>query len=636
MLILRDITYRIGGRTLLENASAQIPDGRRVGLVGRNGAGKSTLLGLILNELQPETGVLEIPRRWRIGCVAQEAPGGDMTPLEGVLAADEERTALLAEAETADDAHRIADIHTRLADLEAHSAPARAATILAGLGFDEEMQNRPLSSFSGGWRMRVALAGVLFSKPDLLLLDEPTNHLDLEATLWLESYLQSWPNAMILVSHDRHILNSCVTHILHLDDCKLTLYTGNYERYELLREEKRMQASAEATKLENQRKHIQSFVDRFRATASKARQAQSRLKALSRLGTVVVPAEDADVVFQFPNPKELRPPLLTLDHAVAGYEPDKPILRGLDLRLDPGDRIALLGSNGNGKSTFAKLLAGRLEPMGGSVRRAPKLTSGFFAQHQIEDMDAAATPFLAMRRLMTQATPEQVRARLGRFGFSQDKANVAIGKLSGGERARLNFGFITYDAPALLILDEPTNHLDIQAREALVEALNDFEGTVVLISHDRHLIELTADQLWLVANGRVTPFDGDLDDYTQQTLAARGKTESGKTGRSEARADPSSRKERQEERRASAARRRQLEPLRKRARDAEAEMNRLSTERARLDAELALPETYGDAKRAAEITRQRGDLTARLAAAEATWLEAQQAFEQESAALIEG
>jgi ATP-binding cassette subfamily F protein 3 len=621
MLTLQDITYRIGGRTLLENASAQVPAGRRVGLVGRNGAGKSTLLALILGEIHADSGTVETPKRWRIGCVAQEAPGGDTTPLEAVLAADAERAALLGEAEHASDAHRIAEIYERLNDIDAHAAPARAATVLAGLGFDEAMQNRPLSSYSGGWRMRVALAAVLFSQPDLLLLDEPTNHLDLEATLWLETYLQSWPNALILVSHDRNILNSCVTHILHLDERRLTLYGGNYDRFEQLREEKRMHLVAEAARVDAQRKHIQAFVDRFRAKATKARQAQSRLKALAKLAPVAIPREDATVVFQFPEPKDLRPPLLTLDHASVGYEPGKPILRGLDMRLDPDDRIALLGANGNGKSTFAKLLVGRLQAMDGAVRRAPKLTSGFFAQHQIEDMDAAASPFLAMSRLIPKATPGEVRARLGRFGFSQEKADVKIGDLSGGERARLNFAFITFDAPALLVLDEPTNHLDIQAREALVEALNDYGGAVVLISHDRHLIELTADRLWLVAGGRVSQFDGDLDDYQRQTLSQRRGQSAPERASPRAPAAP-----------AAPAPKPALGALRRRARKAEEEMNRLAAEQATLDATLAAPETYGSPGRLAELTRQRGYVAAQLAAAEAAWLEAQQALEENSAA----
>jgi ATP-binding cassette, subfamily F, member 3 len=619
MLTITDLTYRVGGRTLLEKATAQIPAGRRVGLVGRNGAGKSTLLGLILGELHAETGEVEIPRRWRVGVVAQEAPGGDTTPLEAVLEADAERTALLSEAETTEDLHRIAEIHDRLNDIDAYAAPARAASILAGLGFDEPMQGRPLSSYSGGWRMRVALASVLFSRPDLLLLDEPTNHLDLEASLWLESYLKGWPNALLLVSHDRDILNSCVTHILHLDDKKLTLYAGNYDWYERVREEQRMQLAAEATRVTHQREHLQKFVDRFRAKASKARQAQSKLKALQKLAPVAIPREDPSVVFNFPEPRELRPPLITLDGVSVGYEPGKPILSGLNQRLDPDDRIALLGANGNGKSTLAKLLVGRLEPSTGRVVRANKVTCGFFAQHQIEDMDATATPFIAMSRVMKTAKPEQVRARLGSFGFAQDKANVKIGELSGGERARLNFAFITHDAPSLLVLDEPTNHLDIQAREALVEALNEYKGAVILISHDRHMVELTADRLWLVADGKVTPFDDDLDEYQRLTLSerARGGAASGS---------------RKSERRASAQRREAAGSLKKRARDAEALVTRLNAEKAKLESDLAAPETYADSKRAADLARQQGELVSRLRTAEDEWLEAQAALDQESAA----
>ncbi len=627
MLTIQDLTFRIGGHALLENATVQVPAGRRVGLVGRNGAGKSTLLGLILNELHPDGGSLETPRRWKIGCVAQEAPGGDTTPLEAVLEADVERHALMKETETVEDPNRISEIFARLDDIDAHTAPSRAAAILAGLGFDEPAQNRPLSSYSGGWRMRVSLAAVLFSQPDLLLLDEPTNHLDLEATLWLETYLQSWPNTLLLVSHDRHILNACVTHILHLDDRKLTLYTGDYDRFERTRAEQRAQLAAEATRVTNQRQHLQDFVDRFRAKASKARQAQSKLKMLQRLAPVAIPREEASTVFQFPEPAELRPPLITLDEVDVGYEPGKPILRGLDLRLDPDDRIALLGSNGNGKSTLAKLLAGRLEPMAGEVRRSSRLVTSFFAQHQIEDMDADATPFLALSRLMKDATPLQVRARLGRFGFSGDKANVPIGELSGGERARLNFALITFNAPQLLILDEPTNHLDIQAREALLEALNDFGGAVVLVSHDRHLIELFADRLWLVAGGVAKPFDGDLDDYRKLTLSARSADGGSKAQRDAGRSSNS-----KEDRKAKAAQRQALEPLRKQVKDAEQRMSKLTAEKAKLDAALASQDTYNDAARTATLVRDQAALATRLKKAEEDWLEAQQALEAGEAA----
>jgi ATP-binding cassette subfamily F protein 3 len=625
MLTLQDITYRIGARVLLERTSAQIPAGRRIGLVGRNGAGKSTLLGLILGELHAEAGSIDIPRRWRIGCVAQEAPGGETTPIEAVLQADTERAQLLLDADTEQDGERLAEIHTRLIDIDAYTAPARAATILAGLGFDEDMQNRPLSSYSGGWRMRVALASVLFSRPDLLLLDEPTNHLDLEASLWLESYLQTWPNALLLVSHDRNILNSCVTHIIHLDNLKLTLYSGNYDFYERVREEQRMQLAAEATRVTNQRAHLQKFVDRFRAKASKARQAQSKLKALAKLAPVTVPREDPSVVFNFPDPVELRPPLLTLDNATVGYAEGRPILTGLNQRLDPDDRIALLGANGNGKSTLAKLIAGRLQPMSGRVARANKATTGFFAQHQIEDMDGTATPLIAMGRIMPKATQEQVRARLGRFGFSQDKVNVKIGELSGGERARLNFCFITHDGPSLLILDEPTNHLDIQAREALVEALNEYKGAVVLISHDRHLVELTADHLWLVAGGKVTPWEGDLDEYQSFALGQRARGDNG----SRASANGNARKD---DRRSGAQRREAVSVLKKRAQDAEAKVTKLTKEKEKLDADLAKPDTYADKAKAADLTRRQGEVARRLEKAEEEWLEAQQALEEETAA----
>jgi ATP-binding cassette subfamily F protein 3 len=617
MLTIRDLTCRVGTRTLLENASAQIPAGRRVGLVGRNGAGKSTLLGLILGELHADGGDIETPRRWRIGQVAQEAPGGDTTPLEAVLAADTERAALLEEAETAEDPHRISDIHSRLLDIDAHAAPSRAAAILAGLGFDEAAQNRPLSSYSGGWRMRVALASVLFSKPDLLLLDEPTNHLDLEATLWLEDYLQAWPNTLVLVSHDRHILNACVTHILHLNDGKLTLYTGDYDRFERTRAEQRAQLQFEAVRVQRQRDHLQAFVDRFRAKASKARQAQSKLKMLARLAPVVVPPEESSTVFEFPEPAELKPPLITLDNVDVGYD-GRPVLRKLDLRLDPDDRIALLGSNGNGKSTLAKLLAGRLDPMAGEIRRAPRVSAGFFAQHQIEDMDAEATPFLALSRLMKDATPLQVRARLGRFGFSQDKQNVIIGNLSGGERARLNFALITYGAPQLLILDEPTNHLDIQAREALLEALNEYRGAVVLVSHDRHLIDLFADRLWLVADGRVAPFDGDVDEYREITLRAR-------------REAPDPRPAKRVKATKGQPPRQPPEPLRRQLREAEAAMNKLAAERDRLDVEMAAPEAFADPKKGADLTRRHGEVVSRLAEAEQRWIDAQQALDANSA-----
>ena len=501
MLSISNVTYRIGGRALLENATAVISAGHRVGLVGRNGAGKSTLFGLILGESQPDQGEIEIQKGTRIGIVAQEAPGGAMTPQDVVLAADLERAALMLEADTSDDGERLAEVHMRLVDIDAHTAPMRAAEILAGLGFSEEMQQQPMSSFSGGWRMRVALAAALFAQPELLLLDEPTNHLDLEATVWLEAYLQKYPHTLLVISHDRAILNACVDHILHLDSRQLTFYTGNYDWFEKMRAERMAQSKAEASKVDAKRKHLQSFVDRFKAKASKARQAQSRMKMLEKLGSVSVMRDDPTVSFDFPEPAELSPPLISFDKVSVGYTPGKPVLRDIDLRIDPEDRIALLGSNGNGKSTFAKLVAGRLQPMEGHNHRSGKLFTGFFAQHQVEDMDGEATPFKLMAELMPGGREPQVRARLGRFGFGQEKANTLVKSLSGGERARLNFALITHNAPPMLIFDEPTNHLDIESREALAVAINEYKGAVILISHDWHLLELTADHLWLVGDG---------------------------------------------------------------------------------------------------------------------------------------
>src|SRR6516225_4307166 len=522
MLTLFGVTYRIAGRSLLDQASAQIADGSKVGLVGRNGAGKSTLIDLIRGALQPDGGTIELPRGWRIGFLAQEAPGGEASPLETVLASDSERADLLAEREDEPNALRAAEIEARLIEIDAHSAPSRAARILAGLGFGEAMQGGPLSDLSGGWRMRVALAAILFAEPDLLLLDEPTNHLDLEAALWLERFLRNYRRTLILVSHDRRFLNAVTTTTLHLQHGKLTTYSGGFDAYLRARTEaaRRLESLAKQQALERQR--MQAFVDRFRYKASKARQAQSRLKALARLEPIVLPAEEAPSRIAFPEPPQLSPPLISLDRVAVGYEPGKPVLSRLDLRLDPDDRIALLGANGNGKTTLARLLAGRLAPTAGQVTRSPKLASGFFAQHQIEEMRPQESAFDHLSALMRDAEPEAIRARLGRFGFGQEKAFVSVGNLSGGERARLNLALVTYGAPSLLILDEPTNHLDIETREALVEAVNDFPGAVVLVSHDWHLLELIADRLWLVEGGTARPFEGDLEDYERQVLDGRG------------------------------------------------------------------------------------------------------------------
>jgi ATP-binding cassette, subfamily F, member 3 len=621
MLTFSDLTYRIGGRTLLDAASAQINAGWKVGLIGRNGAGKSTLLDLIRGELHPDGGTILLQNDVRIGFLAQEAPGGAQTPLEAVLAADEERAGLLAEADTHPADARAAELHERLLAIGAHAAPARAAAILAGLGFDHDAQQRPLGDFSGGWRMRVALAAALFAEPDLLLLDEPTNHLDLEAALWLGEFLRRYRRTLVLVSHDRQFIDEVADHILHLAERRLTLYSGGYETFLRTRRETLARQQALAAKQAAQRKHLQAFVDRFRAKASKASQAQSRLKMLARLEPVTLAESEASISFEFPEPGVLAPPLVTLDQVSVGYAPGEPVLRRLDLRLDPDDRIALLGANGNGKSTLARLLAGRLEPMSGHLRRAPRLRCGFFAQHQIEELDPAADAFTHLARLMPTSGAGAVRALLARFGFVGDQVFVKIRDLSGGEKARLTFALISHAAPSLLILDEPTNHLDIEAREALVDSLNDFGGAVVIVSHDWHLLSLTADRLWLVADATARPWEGDLEDYRRYLLAARpSEPQDGEATAGAAR---------RERRRDAAARRQPLGRLQRSLREAEQRLAAITAEKTELDRRVGDPQSYAaGGTLLQELLRQQAAAAQSLAEAEAHWLAAAEAVER--------
>jgi ATP-binding cassette, subfamily F, member 3 len=623
MLHLNDITYRIEGRPILDGATAGIPDGHKVGLVGRNGAGKTTLLRLIMGEISPDGGSIQVPRNTRLGHVAQEAPGGDDSLIDWVLAADTERAALMAEAETATDPTRIADIQIRLTDIHAHSAPSRAAQILSGLGFDAEAQARPCKSFSGGWRMRVALASVLFLEPEILLLDEPTNYLDLEGTMWLENYLKTYPHTVLIVSHDRDLLNRAVTAILHLDRGKLTLYAGGYDDFEDMRSEKIGQELKLKKRQDEERKRIQAFIDRFKAKASKASQAQSRVKLLAKMKPINAQIEDRVVPFTLPNPaKMLASPLIRLENAVAGYSPDTPILRGLNLRIDQDDRIALLGQNGNGKSTFAKLISGRLPPLSGQVWGVQKVEVGYFAQHQLEDLNEDATPYDYIVKLMPEATEAQKRAKLGVFGFSIDKADTKCSKLSGGEKARLLLALTAFHAPHLLILDEPTNHLDVDSREALIHALAEYQGAVILISHDRHLVEASADRLWIVRNGTVRPYDGDMDAYRNDMLAERGaRTKSSVAP--EAAVDT-----RANQRRQAAERRAELAPLKKVMHAAETTVERLNADIAKIDAALADPDLYAkDAGRAQKLSIERGQLAKKLSEAEDAWLSATDAYE---------
>ncbi len=633
MLHIHDLSYRIEGKPILDNATAAIPDGHKVGLVGRNGAGKTTLLKLILGDLAPDTGTISWPKNARLGHVAQEAPGGPDSLLDWVLSADTERAALLAEAETATDPDRIADIQLRLTDIDAHSAPARAAAILAGLGFDAAAQKRPCSEFSGGWRMRVALAGVLLTRPEILLLDEPTNYLDLEGTVWLENHLRTYPHTVVIVSHDRDLLNSVVTAILHLDRGRLSLFTGNYDAFEDARRERQRLEGKLRRKQDAERQRLQAFVDRFKAKATKARQAQSRVKALARMQPIAAAVEDAVQPLRFPSPeKPLASPLIRLERASVGYDAANPVLKRLDLRIDRDDRIALLGANGNGKSTFAKLIAGRLATRDGSKSAHDKLRIGYFAQHQLDELNPNATPYDHVAKLMADAPEARKRARLAAMGFGADKADTRCENLSGGEKARLLLGLTTFDAPHLLILDEPTNHLDIDSRQALVEALAEYDGAVIVISHDRHLVAASADRLWLVADGTVSTYDGDIEDYRASLLKARNTPSSG----AETDAPPASGPQpsgtaansRADQRRRSAALRAELAPLKRAVDQAEKAVEKLTGDLSKLDARLAAPGFFTE--QAAEAERAliaRGDIVRRLAEAEEAWLLASEAYE---------
>ena len=626
MLHINDLSYRIGARLLLEGASLHVAEGQKVGLVGRNGSGKTTLFRLILGEIAPAAGSIAVRPRARIGAVAQDAPDGDGDLLSWVLDADAERKALMDElaaledAPTAADGVRIAEIHERLLAIDAHSAPARAAEILTGLGFPPESHGRGVREFSGGWRMRLALAAALFQRPDLLLLDEPTNHLDLEATLLLQSHLAVYPGTLILISHDRDLLNAVPDRIVHLENRRLVAYAGNYDTFARTRRMKMDLAAKALSRQMEQRRRIQAFVDRFRYKATKARQAQSRLKMLEKMEIPVPIVEDRAICFDFPDPEPLSPPILSIENGEAGYG-GPPVLRRLNLRIDMDDRIALLGANGNGKSTLAKVMSDRLNLSAGTLRRSPRLKVGYFAQLQAEELDLGKTPYAHMAALMPMATETKVRAHLGRFGFGAELADSKVGSLSGGEKARLLFALMSRESPNILILDEPTNHLDIDSRDALVAALNAFDGAVVLVSHDAHLVEAVADRLWLVAEGTCRAFEGDMDDYRRLLLEER--RGGGET------APHSQAPGRRDERRARAEARTALAPLKKRVAAAESQIDRLGAEAARIENALADPGLY-DAKGSAQIVamqKELGEIARRSAEAEAEWTAAMEALE---------
>jgi ATP-binding cassette subfamily F protein 3 len=603
MLSITDITYTIGARTILEDCSVNIMDGWRVGVVGVNGAGKSTLFKLVTGELKADKGTVRLSARRRMGQVRQDIPDCDTPLVDMVVAADEELAELFKATETEADPNKLGDIYARIIERDGYSAASRAAILLTGLGFKDHQLREPFSSFSGGWRMRVALAAALFVQPEVLLLDEPTNHLDLEAIMWLEEYLANYPHTLLIISHDREMLNKCIDHVIHVDKKKMTLYTGNYDTFERERAAKLGMQQKMHEKQQAQRAHMQAFVDRFRASAAKARQAQSRVKALERMDLVDAVIADRAVRFSFPQPEEFPSPLIAIRGVDVGYTDGKPILRRVFENIDPDDRVALLGANGNGKSTMMKLIAGKLTPMAGEMVRSGKLRIGYFSQHQTEELDVNETPFEAMSRMVRQKTGDakesSVRAKLGQFGFSKDLADNLIGKLSGGEKARLLFAFMSYDAPHLLLLDEPTNHLDVDAREALVNALNEYRGAVVMVSHDPSMVERVADRLWLVKDGACDTFDGDLQDYRKFVVQSR-------------------RDERREEKKAKAAPPRE-KTSQKEIDRAEKNIARLTQEKEKLEAVMAV--SHADLAKMRAAQAEYASVCAELEEQEKFWLE---------------
>ncbi|GLQ34134.1 glycosyl transferase family 1 [Amylibacter marinus] len=619
MLKIEDISFSIAGRQLLSGASATIPQGHKVGIVGRNGTGKTTLFKLITGAYGLDDGSISIPKKARIGGIAQEAPASDDSLLETVLAADTERAELMAESETCTDPDRISEIHTRLMDIDAYSAEARAASILAGLGFNTAAQARPCHEFSGGWRMRVALAGVLFAQPDILMLDEPTNYLDLEGTVWLENYLRKYPHTVLIISHDRQLLNTSVNSILHLMDKELTFYQGNYDTFDQIRREKLAQRAAASRKQEATREHLQSFVDRFRAKASKAKQAQSRIKMLEKMEPIAAGVENAVAAFNFPNPEELSPPILRLEGADVGYD-GKPILRDLNLRIDQTDRIALLGANGQGKSTLSKLLADSLPPMQGDVVRSSKLKIGYFAQHQVDELYLDETPLQHLQRELPKETPGQLRSRMAQGGIGPEQALTEVGRLSGGQKARLSLLLATLEAPHLLILDEPTNHLDIESREALVFALAAYSGAVILVSHDPHLVNAIADTLWLVKDGAVNVYHEDLEAYKTLLLAERGAADR--------QAKPG--KKVKKKRLSNSERKKVLAPYLAEVEKSEERLNKILIIQGKIDEALADPEIYAhaDSSRVEELSAKSAEAKQAVAKAEALWMEAEEALDK--------
>ncbi len=610
MLDLKNITFRIAGRTLLDQANLSIPTGARVGLVGPNGTGKSTLFKLIAGELELDGGEIIMMSNTKMGMVRQDLPDDNTSLLDVVLAADTERSALMAEAENPEtDPERLGDVYMRLIDIDAYEAPAKASMILTGLGFDVDKQSLPISDFSGGWKMRVALAAALFRKPDLLLLDEPTNHLDFEAIVWLENYLMQYEHTFIIISHDRETLNKVVTHIAHLDQLQLTLYTGNYDQYETRYAQKQMSHQALFEKQQAHKKRMMDFVNRFGAKASKAKQAQSRLKSIEKMDMVDALISERATAFTFPQPEELGSPMITIDKVDVGYVKNQPVLKGVNMSIAFDDRIALLGANGNGKSTLVKLISGHLEAMKGELFRNEKLRIGYFAQHQSDELDMEATAYQALKDALTDVPEPKVRAMLGKFGFNKSKSDTKIAELSGGEKARLLFCMMSYDAPHIMLLDEPTNHLDIDARAALIQALNGYDGCIILVSHDPHLVESVADNLYLVKDGGVTPYNDDLEAYRALIMDQRRKERS------------DAKKEKKEKKQKKKGKKQPALSLSK----AEENLLHCTEEKERLELEMATPKAINQPDYMAELNAEYGKAQTALEKAEADWLMASEA-----------
>ncbi|MBI1327391.1 MAG: ATP-binding cassette domain-containing protein [Alphaproteobacteria bacterium] len=617
MINISNLTYKIGARTIIEEANLNIMDNWRVGVVGYNGAGKSTLFKLITKDLQADGGTITIPSTQKLAMVRQDIPETDAPLIELVMTANEEMAQLWKDAETETDPDRIVEIYQRLSDMEAYTAEAKAAVLLKGLGFKEHQLREPFSSFSGGWQMRVMLASVLFIEPEILLLDEPTNHLDLEAIMWLEEYLASYPHTLMIISHDRELLNKCVDHVIHVDNKELTLYTGNYDTFERERAMRLGMQQKMHEKQQAQRAHMQAFIDRFKAKASKARQAQSRIKALEKMDLVDAVIAERAVRFQFPNPEKIGTPMISIHHADVGYTEGKPVLRQIYENIEFDDRIALLGANGNGKSTMMKLIAGKLATMDGNMQRISRLRIGYFSQHQTDELDVDSTPYREMLKLMLAKNPDvkesAVRAKLGAFGFTHILADNRIGDLSGGEKARLLFAFMSFDAPHLLLLDEPTNHLDIGAREALVEALNNYQGAVVIVSHDPNMVERVADRLWLIKDGKCADFDGDLEDYRkfiiQSAREERAKEKEQKSKEQKAKAA--------NEAPAKAAKN---GPSKHEMAALEKEIAKLHAQKEKFETEMAAPDFYKDTVKSTATQKKYAALIRDLAEKEEGWL----------------